>query len=165
MKTSSRARKVWQKLSDWYGARFATQYGDTPPEDWAKAIDRATVESLRTALAVIRQNCIDHPPTLPQLEKALRPPMPAVAVKGDTVQERLCEFIMRTRGLRGYGGTLTEKQVRRPWTYRYARVQWSDAQGRQRDEFAECIGVDVPSDGELPGFSVKVEDMDRSAPF
>ena len=154
---SSRAERLWQRLSEWYGSRITDQYGKTPPADWCAVVDRSDNDAVKRALSIIRQHYLEHPPTLPQFEKAFAPPLIGRVEAGPTIQERLCEFVMATHGRK-----LTQRQIRVPWDYRYKRVRWVDNIGRNRDEFAECVGVDVPAGGaEHPGLRVTVEDLER----
>lgn len=76
MSASARARRFWDKLGEWYGARLTDQYGIAPPSDWCEVIDRADNETLKGALTVIRRENVIHPPTLPQLDKAIDSSMP-----------------------------------------------------------------------------------------
>lgn len=157
---SSRAKRVWQRLREWYGARLGEQYGELPPEDWCKVVDRSDNDAVKRALSIIRSKYLDHPPTFPQFEQAFAPAVQAERDGGPTVQERLCAYVMRHHARR-----LTAKQIRGPWSYTHKRAQWVDdlvrGKGVNRDELAECTGVIVPADGESAGLRVTVEDMER----
>ena len=95
---SSRAERLWQRLSEWYGSRITDQYGQTPPPDWCAVVDRSDNDAVKRALSIIRQHYLEHPPTLPQFEKAFAPPLIGRVEAGPTIQERLCEFVMAHHG-------------------------------------------------------------------
>lgn len=134
---SARSRRVWQRLTEWYGTRMVEQYGEVPPSDWCEVVDDSDNESVRRGLAHIRVRFPQHPPTLPQFEQVMRP---VQVSRGPTVADRLCEHVMRE-----HGGSLTPTQIRSPWTYLGA------PEG--------IIGVIVPADGERPGYRVMVADL------
>lgn len=140
-KPSARAQRVWDRLSDWYGVRFADQYGDLPSQDWCTVIDNSTNDELVAVLVRVRQEHVTFPPTLPEfaaLVKQVRTPrfnVPSVA-------ERLTAFVARTYDL-------TPAQLRGPWTFMY-RI----AAGQ-----LVVTGLIVDADGERPGYRVSVEDM------
>lgn len=160
-KISARAKRVWQRLCEWYGNRMAESYGPTPPEDWCDVVDRSGNDVVKRALSTIRQNYFDHPPTFPQFEKAFAAPVQAERDSGPSIQERLCAYVMRHHASR-----LTQRQIRGPSHYTYKRAQWVDDQvrgkGQNRDELAECTGVIVAADGESVGLRVTVEDMENA---
>lgn len=162
-KISARAKRLWLRLCEWYGARMREQYGDAPPEDWAAVVDRSDNDAVKRALSIIRQNHVEHPPTFPQFEKAFRPPAVSHTDQAPTIQERLCEHAMKTLGMVKFGGRLTPKQVRLPWEYAYKRRQWTDNISRSRDELAECVAVVIPADGDSCGHRITVEDMERAS--
>lgn len=108
---SARAERAWQRLTDWYGARLAESYGKVMPADWAKVIDATDNDTVKRGLSLIRSRYVQHPPTLPQFDQAMRPPE-GTTTSGPNPAERLCAHVMRH-----YGGRLTEKQTRGPWTY------------------------------------------------
>lgn len=140
-KPSVRAQRVWDRLGDWYGARFADQYGDLPSQDWCTVIDGSTNEDLIAVLIRVRQEHVTFPPTLPEfaaLVKQVRAPrfhVPSIA-------ERLTAFAARTY-------ELTPAQLRGPWTFVY-RI----AAGQ-----TVITGLVIDADGERPGYRVTVEDM------
>jgi hypothetical protein len=139
-KHSRRALVVWKRMIDWYGTRWTESYGLDPPPDWCEVIDRTDPERVAKGLALIRRTYLQHPPTFPQFEQAIRPPH-FFEEAGPNPAERLCEFVMRR-----YGKRLTPKQIREPWTY-FGNPQ------------VGITGVDVPADGESAGLRVRLEDM------
>lgn len=136
--TSPRAKRFWLRMIEWYGVRMAEQFGDEPPEDWCRLIDESDNAAVKRALSIIRAQYVQHPPTLPQLDAALRPP---IRVTGPSTADKLCAYVMRTRGHR-----LTARQIRTPWHY------LGTMEG-------EITGVVIDADGEHPGFRVTVADM------
>lgn len=144
-KASVRAQRVWDRLGDWYGARFADQFGDVPSQDWGTVIDNVSNDDLVAALVLVRQRHVTFPPTLPEfaaLAKEVRLPR----VHGPSVLEQLAEFVTRSY-------TLTPAQLRGPWTYLFR----SDASG------PIVTAVVVDADGDKPGYRVTVDDMQMAA--
>lgn len=92
-RVSRRASKVWEKLGQWYGSRFADNYGPTPPEDWCGVIDRTDDESLHSALLSVRRASPIHPPTLGQLEDAI--PKRETGNSGPSKPERLATLMLQ----------------------------------------------------------------------
>lgn len=144
-KPSARAQRVWDRLGDWYGVRFADQYGDLPSQDWCTVIDNSTNEDLVAVLVRVRQEHVTFPPTLPEfaaLVKEVRTPrfnVPSVA-------ERLSEFVARRYAL-------TPAQLCRPWTFVY----------RAAEGQAVVTGLIIDADGDHAGYRVSVEDMQAAA--
>ena len=150
---SPRAARAWQRLQEWYGARFSEQFGAVPPPDWSAAIDNASNDLVKRALSILRAECVEFPPTFPQFAKALRPPR--LPSRGElTPQDRLCMFAARR-----YHRRLTEKQFIGPWTYLYRDVIAFNETGKEVAG-AQCIGVVIPADGESPGHRINIEDME-----
>lgn len=144
-KPSPRAQRVWDRLGDWYGARFADQFGDRPSQDWSTVIDNVSNDDLVAVLVLVRQRHVTFPPTLPEftaLVKEVRTPR----LHTPSMCEQLAEFIARTY-------PLTPTQLRGPWTFLYR----PDA-GRQI-----VTGVIVDADGDKPGYRVTVDDMQMAA--
>lgn len=144
-KPSVRAQRVWDRLGDWYGARFADQYGDLPSQDWCTVIDNSTNEELVAVLVRVRQEHVTFPPTLPEfaaLVKELRTPR----FNAPSVAERLSAFVARRYAL-------TPAQLRGPWTFLY----------RIAGEQVVVTGVVVDADGERAGYRVTVEDMQAAS--
>lgn len=126
-------------MVEWYGARVAEQYGQDPPVDWCRAIDRSDDATVQRALAIIKSRHLDHPPTLPQFEAVMRPAEAAGArVPGEA--ERLSAYVMRIHGRR-----LTPRQTRGPWDY-------------SRDRAGELCAT-IAADGDSPGITVTALEM------
>lgn len=154
---SVRARRVWDRLSEWYGTRVAETYGPNPPRDWCRLVDRSNDADVKRALSTIRTKHPSHPPTLPEFETALRPPAPVHRGPSDeTVAERLVKHVIRNF-------RLSTGQMIAHWTFLYEKAQWTDQQGRPRNELATCVGVWIPADGEHAGFRVSAQDVDEAA--
>jgi hypothetical protein len=144
-KPSLRAQRVWDRLGDWYGARFADQFGDQPSQDWCTVIDQTSNDDLVAVLVQVRQQHVTFPPTLPEfaaLVKQARVPR----MYATSVAEQLTDFVVRRY-------QLTPAQLRGPWTYLYR-----SAAGQ-----AVVTAVVVAADGEQPGYRVSVEDMQMAA--
>ncbi len=152
---SARAKRVWQRLIEWYGTRLAEQYGETPPADWSEVVDNADNEAVKRALTVIRSKYVAHPPTFPQFAEAMAPVRKANGPRQPTVQDRLCEYVMRTIGTR-----LTPTQMRGPWTFRGRSFAAANSDDKTvEDQGIEILAVEIAPDGEHAGFRVAVEDM------
>lgn len=135
---SPRAKRVWQRMVQWYGARVAEQYGDSPPIDWCRAVDGADDTTVQRALSLIKTRHLDHPPTLPQFEAVMRPT--EAATRGPTQNEQLVAYVMKS-----YGSRLTPKQIREPWDY-------------ARDRDGELVAI-VPADGDSASVKVTTLEM------
>lgn len=150
---SNRAKRVWQRLSEFYGARIVDQFGTVPPEPWCEAIDKATDAAIQTALVRVRSVHLQYPPTLPELEAALAAAEPPRSITAIDLKSALCAWIVKHR-------KLTPRQMMGPWTWR-GRV--SDAAGPDKkvwkDWGVEFTGVEIPDDGDAPGFVVTFADM------
>jgi len=136
---SARAKRVWQRLEEWYGARLLESYGKDMPHDWSRLVDSTDNDTVKRGLAIIRSRYFDHPPTFPQFEQALRPA--AMVNQGPSPGDILCAFVMKT-----YGSRLTAKQIRETWTY------FGTPAG-------EITGVIVPADGDSPSMRVTMLDV------
>lgn len=131
---------MWQRLQEWYGARLIESYGEDIPADWAKVIDGIDNDAVKKGLSRIRTRYVQHPPTLPQFEQVMQPD--TSAPRGPSATERLCRHVMRH-----YGGRLTAKQIRGPWTYIGSPT-------------GEHGGVVIDPDGDHPGYRVMLADTD-----
>lgn len=136
---SARAKKMWKRMTEWYGVRFTETYGAEPPDDWRKAVDRNDNAAVIRGLAIIRKRYLEHPPTLPQFEQALNPV--AAADHRPSPGDLLCKFAMQKVGLR-----LSAKQISRPWDY------FGSADGA-------ISGVIIPDDGDHEGFRFTLLDI------
>lgn len=145
---SPRAKKMWQRLIEWYGTRIIEQYGEAPPPDWVEAVDAVDNDVIRRGLTTIRSKYVAHPPTFPQFAEAIAPAKRANGVKESTVADQLCAYVSRC-----YGDMLTPKQLRGPWTYI----------GKTMEGFSEITGVVVDPDGDSQGYRIMVADMVAAA--
>ena len=154
-RVSPRAERAWQRLTEWYGERFTTQYGRTPPPDWARAIDNATNDLVKRALSILRAECVEFPPTFPQFAKALRPPrMPRREEL--TVQDRLAMWVARR-----YHARLTQKQFSMPWTYYFRDVIGFSETGKEMVG-AECVAVEIPQRDGTKAYRITVAEMETA---
>ncbi len=154
-----RAKRVWQRLVEWYGTRIIEQYGDAPPEDWRSTIDGADNETIKRGLAIIRSKYLAHPPTLPQFGEAMAPSKKSKGPREITVQEKLCAYISRD-----YADMLTPKQMRGPWTYIGKQFAAPGADGKLIENHGvEITGVVIDADGDERGYRVMVADMEAAA--
>lgn len=135
---STRAKRVWARMREWYGVRVVDQFGETPPLDWCKAIDRSDDNTVKRALSLMRTRHLEHPPTLPQFELLIRPP--ENANRSPSEIDQLCTYVMKARGTQ-----LTPLQIRRSWTY-------------SRDRGGELC-VTIAADGESPAITVSTLEM------
>lgn len=58
--------RFWQGMTQMFGVRWTSQYGETPSEIWTLAIDSLTATELKTAYRTLLGDGNDHPPTLPR---------------------------------------------------------------------------------------------------
>lgn len=138
-KVSARSKRFWDKLRDWYGTSLTDQYGLTPPPDWCEIVDGASNEVMRAAMSEIRHKHVTFPPRLPEFDAiVMRLKRPTFNSQPSTAA-LLAKFVLRTKKLRGY-------QLHMPWRYLH------DADGF-------VVGVEIPPDGETPGYRVMVNDM------
>lgn len=135
-----RAKRVWQRLIEWYGARIVEQYGESPPDDWRDVIDAADNDTVKRGLGLIRTRYVQHPPTLPQFDQAMQP---QVVAKGPTAGVRLVAFAVRE-----YGRRMTPRQISQPWTH------IGGAGG------TDSTGLVIPADGDSPGYRIMLADID-----
>lgn len=136
-KVSRRVARIWNRLGQWYGARWADSYGSVPPDDWADLIDRTDDERIEHALAEARRTSPIHPMTLGQLESAI----PKKRRADDPSPAKvLCDFVLAQR-------RPCIHQTQRTWTY------FSGANG--------IAGVVVPGCLECnsPSLRVKLEEI------
>lgn len=154
-KPSIRAKKVWQRLIEWYGVRFAEQYGHEPTEDWCDVVDRTDNAQVARGMNLMRVKYIQHPPTFPQFAEAMSPVMPEKGPHLTTVEERLAAFVVAR-----YWSRLTERQQRGPWTYTGRFFDSPGVDGKLRENHGtEITGVLIEADGDHPALRVNVLDM------
>ena len=156
---SSRAKRFWQRLIEWYGTRVIEQYGDAPPEDWCAVIDGADNDQVKRGLAIIRSKYAAHPPTFPQFDEAMTPPKTDRGPRVTTIEERLCAFATHN-----YWDMLTEKQQRGPWTYIGKFFAATGLDGKTHENHGvETTGVVIDADGDSRGYRIMVADMQAAA--
>lgn len=147
-KISRRAERVWTRLTEWYGARFAEQFGIYAPADWCEVVDKASEATVQRVLSEIRMKHTAHPPTFPEFEQLFERFGPK-ALNVPSMQASLREF-----ALRRYGSRLTFNQTRQPW---------ADLFERRADGSREIVGLRIPEDGpEHPAIRVMVEEMQQA---
>lgn len=149
---SRRAMRLWQRLSEWYGARFSEQFGAAPTEDWCEIVDDNDNDTVKLALSEIRKAHTTHPPTLPEFE-AIVARCKAPQNTGPSNSDRLAEWVLNNKPL-----TLRQKYM--PWTYFGQMSDGRNAAGKmERNHTVHITGVIVPADGEHSGYRVTLEDM------
>jgi len=153
---SPRSKRVWGRLSDWYGDALS-QYGPFPPQDWCEVIDELpNAAAERAALSEVRQKHLTFPPRFPEFESIVARAGRPTALTGPSMQERLCDFVLRNR-------TLSDAQRRAPWTYLYRGHP--GCAGEPKDPLTKpsldyaVVGVVIPALGAQPGHRVMAEDL------
>lgn len=135
-KPSRRAAKVWQRLTQWYGARLADTYGPVCPPDWCEVVDRTDDHRIETALATIKREHLHHPPTLGEFEAAI--PRRKVG-EAKSPASILVEHALRARQLCGH-------QRAAQWSYFGPVVDFPPRKGRAESvSHAELRGVVIPA--------------------
>lgn len=70
---SSRADQVWLHIGQMFGAdSLARKFGETPPDDWRKMIDRLNEHELSRGLRRLVGSGRGHVPTLPEFLRMAR---------------------------------------------------------------------------------------------
>lgn len=144
-KPSERAKRFWQRLTEWYGTRLTEQYGVNVPSDWAALIDGHENDQVKIVLGQIRAKFLQWPPSLPEVDALFSKSSNKRATNLPTMQSMLCRFVLNHR-------RLTMAQCHMPWKYLYRGDSYSGAA-------FEISGIEVPADGDAPGYRVMVEDM------
>lgn len=137
-KISPRAKRVWERLMNWYGTRLAEQYGAVPTSDWCSVVDESDNDTVVKVLAQIREKHTTHPPTFPEFELLFRRAK-SHAVQGPSLASSLSDYVLRTQ-------RLTDTQLRTPWMY-------------TRNVDGNISGVIVQADGAAPAIRITVADM------
>lgn len=153
---SRRADRTWKRLATWYGARFAEQYGATPPADWAEVIDRTDDERLETGLAVVRRAHVNHPPTLGQFEAAIP------AKRTDTGGRASIPSQLSAHALRTF--PMCKHQIARPWNYFGPIEEFiSKHRGNEVIRHPRIRGVQIPAcqDCEKPSYRATLDEVER----
>lgn len=107
---SNRSQKLWDRLSSWYGARLAEQYGAHPPEDWCAVFDRTDPDDMQRALIDMRRSSPIHPPTLGQLEEAI--PEKTSGPLAQSKPEKIALLMLEK-----HDKDMCQHQRARPWNY------------------------------------------------
>lgn len=143
--TSRRAMRVWRRLTEWYGARIVDQYGEEPPADWRRAVDRSPDPDIQRALAECRAKHVSFPPTLPEFEALLRPRKTAASRRA-TMQERLVDYVLAHRNPH-------PDQLAQPWTFLHGGSSYAGTADFR------VTGVVVPAAGGHAEIRVMAEDI------
>jgi hypothetical protein len=148
-KTSWQVRQVWKRFGSWYGAdALERKFGLQPPEDWCDVIDAIERNKLEAIMVDVRAKYPTWIPSLPEFEGLVKSASKPVRSEGPTMQERLTDFVLRTK-------RLSDEQTRAPWKFLYS------GNARTGDGFA-VTGVEIPPlNG--PGYRVMVIDMQAEA--
>lgn len=154
---SKRAFMIWQRFMDWYGVDFVTKnFGERPPKEWCELIDQEirTRTQLDAVLAAVRQQFPSWAPRFPQFEHVVHDILSTREVaEGPCIQERLISHVLRRK-------SLSNMQRCMPWKFIGKRFESTDLAGKiRRNHGVEIIGVEVPADGDRPGYRVMVEDL------
>lgn len=153
-RVSARAKRVWKRLAEFYGARIVEQFGSIPPKPWCDAVDSHEDSSVQAALVKIRASHLQFPPTLPEFEAALRSVAAPAKESGPDRKAALVEWIVRNK-------PLTAMQKAKPWTWRGKMFDAPGPDGKMTANWGvEFTGVEIPPDGNAPGYFVRFEDMD-----
>lgn len=128
---SQRAKGVWRRLAEFYGARLADQFGAEPPPEWCKVIDRTDPERLEKGLMAVRRDHLQHPPSLPQFEACI--PRRKFGTADLSVPDRLAAHARATLNL-------CEHQVSKPWSFFGQRTD-----DGSRDGAIDTRGVVIPA--------------------
>jgi hypothetical protein len=147
--TSWQAKQVWKKFGAWYGAdALERKYGTKVPDDWCDVIDGIDRSNVDRIMADVRSQFPTWLPSLPEFERIVG----GVSKARDrvpSIQERLTAFVLRAK-------PLTPNQVRLPWRFLHT------GNARTGEGFA-VTGVEIPPDGDFPGYRVMVIDMQAEA--
>lgn len=143
-KPSRRAQQLWDRLSDWYGVRFADQFGDQPSPDWCRIVDGSTNEQLVAVMTLVRQRHVTFPPTLPEFCALVKESSSRRTVHTTLVQDELTDFVCKHRQL------APEQMLGRYWTFRYRELP---------DGSLVVTAVEIAAAGGNVGYRVSVDDM------
>lgn len=150
---SKRAARVWQRMIEWYGARFTDQYGTLPTEDWCEVVDDASNDTVKLVLSEVRAKHTAHPPTFPEFEQIFARVRTPTASAGPTNSQRLAAYLIANY-------PLTAEQLRKPWQYIGQLFDAPDVSGKMvSNHGANITGVIVPADGDAPGYRVMLADL------
>lgn len=139
------AERLWLRLGEMFGTRFAESYGPQPPRSWVEAVGDLRYDQIAGALVRIRNANLAHPPTLPEFIGYAKNIVQAAT--GERVQARLVAYAVKHC-------RLTERQLAAPWAWLYR----GDASSRNAEPFA-IAGVVIPADGDAPRHRILVDDL------
>lgn len=90
---SHRAKTVWRQLIEFYGRKFAQEFGELPPDCWASLIDRTPPARMDKGLINLRRKVPTYLPTFSEFESAI----PVAAFDSGTrpIPELLIEAAMK----------------------------------------------------------------------
>jgi hypothetical protein len=154
--TSSRAQRVWKRLTENYGSRFIDAYGAKPSDSWCEIIDRESDDTIRLALANVRATFLHHPPTLPEFESAvIKARIPEPKKQQVDVRSQLQQHVLHQHD----SGVLhlTTWQLRN-WQWLGKRRAIANDKGEMK-VMHEIVGVVIPDDGDNAGLRVMLKDV------
>jgi len=150
---SKRATGFWKRLTEWYGDRVTSSYGEVPPRDWCKLIDNADNDQIKRALMKIRSTYLNYPPTLPQVEAALKTAaIPVIQSKPDQ-RDQLVEWILCNYDI-------PKEQIHMPWQWIVRWFDSPDIEKKMKEKHgAEITGVIIPAIDHHPARRFYITDM------
>lgn len=157
-----RAKQLWKRFTQIYGARFLEQFGKEPPEPWVEAVDALRDEQIAFGLSKVTREHVQHPPALGAFQQACMSLPTPKREGGPTIQEQLCEYAaLHTHDMALVGEKMTLVDYSLPWTYVYR--EWRDeTQSKGLERCAECIGLVIDlGNGRRLGWSVNAMLMDH----
>lgn len=126
-----RAWRVWERMAEFYGSRFAENYGDAPTKSWIDAIDLLTDAQITFGLKYVRLTTPDHPPTLGRFQRCCLDTPESHKRIPESIQERLTAYAARK-------GVYMRSQGTPIFIYR----EWEDStKPKNMQHCAECVGV------------------------
>jgi hypothetical protein len=151
-----RARLLWTKFSEWYGAaEMSKQFGSMPPRDWCEVIDSIPDRNaMARVVSAVKTKHPTFPPKFPEFDAIVTDcAQPKQISTGPSAQERLKAWVIRNK-------SLSRNQHWMPWTYIGRHFDAPGRDGKMTKNFGiEITGVIVPADGEHPGYRVMLEDV------
>lgn len=147
---SRQATDAWKRFASWYGAdTLERKYGLKAPDDWCEVFDSLSRDDLARVLAETRVRFPTWMPSLGEFEQLVREVLKPKQLRGPLIQERLTEYVLRNY-------RLTFTQTRSPWRWLGSGNHWTG-------EGFVVTGVEIPPDGDAPGYRVMVTDMEAAA--
>lgn len=68
------AWRLWARMSEVFGNRWLTTYGDRPGSMWVEACDKLGAQRLSEGVQALIASGVDHPPSLPRFVALCAPP-------------------------------------------------------------------------------------------